>query len=238
MKKVVFFDLDGTLLPMKDLDVFIKAYVSSMAKHLAKDGYDPEKLVLAFKAGLVAMLENDGTMTNEQAFWNAMDKTYGSSLSTDTYENFLKYYETEFDKTRTTCGFNPEAKETIELLHSMSVPCVLATSPVYPRVATQKRMEWAGVSESDFLTVTTFEDSYFAKPNPKYYTTLAESLGYLPSECVMVGNDTRDDLPALEVGMDIFFLTDNLINRDNVDISSYPSGDFKALKKYLMSIFK
>lgn len=237
MKKVVFFDLDGTLLPMKDLGAFLKIYIDSMAKHLAKDGYDAEKLPAAFMAGLTAMLENDGTMTNEQAFWKNMDKSYGDSIS-DATESFLHYYEEDFEKARIACGYAPEAKEILELLHSMNVPCVLATSPVYPMIATRKRMEWAGISEDDFIAVTSFENSYYAKPNPKYYTTLAESLGYLPSECVMVGNDTRDDLPALEVGMDIFLLTDNLINRDNVDISSYPNGDFKALKKYLMSIFE
>ena len=238
MKKVVFFDLDGTLLPMKDLGVFIKAYVSTMANHLAKDGYDPEKLTASFSAGLHAMINNDGTRTNEQAFWEAMDATYGENLSETTRESFSKYYYEEFDSTRSACGYAPEAKEILELLHSMNVPCVLATSPVYPRIATQKRMEWAGISEDDFIAITSFEDSYFAKPHPKYYTALIESLGYLPEECIMVGNDTRDDLPALKVGMDLFFLTNDLLNRDNIDISGLPQGDFNALKEYLIANLK
>ncbi|MBQ7387332.1 MAG: HAD family hydrolase [Clostridia bacterium] len=236
MIKVVFFDLDGTLLPM-DLGVFIKAYVGSMAKHLAKDGYDFDRLIKAFMAGMTAMLENDGTRTNEAAFWESMDSTYGGSVSSAT-ESFERYYAEEFDKVSATCGYTPEAKETLELLHSMNVPCVLATSPVYPVIATHKRMAWAGVSPSDFIAVTTFEDSRFAKPNPKYFSELASSLGYLPEECLVVGNDTRDDLSAVTVGMKIFFLTNDLINRDNIDISEYPHGDFAALKEYLISIFK
>lgn len=237
MKKVVFFDLDGTLLPMKDLDAFIKMYVGSMANHLAKDGYDAEKLPAAFMAGLTAMLKNDGTMTNEQAFWENMDKSYGANIS-DATESFLHYYEEDFEKARIACGYAPEAKEILELLHSMNVPCVLATSPVYPMIATKKRMEWAGISDDDFIAVTSFENSYYAKPNPKYFTALASSLGYLPEECLVVGNDTRDDLAAVNAGMDIFFLTNDLINRDGIDISCYPKGDFDDLKQYLINTFK
>ena len=120
----------------------------------------------------------------------------------------------------------------------MNVPCVLATSPVYPMIATKKRMEWAGISDDDFIAVTSFENSYYAKPNPTYFTALASSLGYLPEECLVVGNDTRDDLAATSAGMDIFFLTNDIINRDNIDISCYPQGDFADLKEYLIANFK
>ena len=44
MKKVILFDLDGTLLPM-DQEVFTKAYFSRLAKFLMPFGYAPKKVV-------------------------------------------------------------------------------------------------------------------------------------------------------------------------------------------------
>ena len=49
----------------------------------------------------------------------------------------------------------------------------------------------------------------------------------------MVGNDVREDMVAQSVGMKVFLLTDCIINKDNEDISVYPSGDFNAFIEWL-----
>ena len=41
--KTIFFDLDGTLLPM-DQEAFVKAYTKGLAGYMMPYGYDPEKL--------------------------------------------------------------------------------------------------------------------------------------------------------------------------------------------------
>ena len=38
---------------------------------------------------------------------------------------------------------------------------------------------------------------------------------------------------AKDLGMDVFLLTDCLINKPNADISVYPHGGFDELKDYL-----
>ena len=53
-------------------------------------------------------------------------------------------------------------------------------------------------------------------------------------ECIMVGNDVEEDMIARELGMDVFLLTDCLLNRKNRDNSQYPQGGFDELMKYLM----
>ena len=52
----------------------------------------------------------------------------------------------------------------------------------------------------------------------------------------MVGNDVDEDMAAKKVGMDVFLLTDCLINKENKDISSYPHGDFDALNEYIKAL--
>jgi hypothetical protein len=52
----------------------------------------------------------------------------------------------------------------------------------------------------------------------------------------MVGNDTLDDMVAETVGMKVFLLTNNLVNRENKDISAYPNGGYTELRKLLEEI--
>ena len=59
------------------------------------------------------------------------------------------------------------------------------------------------------------------------------ALGVKPEECLMVGNDATEDMAAREVGMDVFLLTDCLINAKNRDLNAYPRGDFAALNAYI-----
>jgi hypothetical protein len=52
----------------------------------------------------------------------------------------------------------------------------------------------------------------------------------------MVGNDVSDDMTAEKLGLRVFLLTDNLINKENEDISLYPHGGFAELIEFLKNI--
>lgn len=68
--RVVCFDMDGTLLPM-DIDEFLGAYYKDIAAYVAKSGRDQEAFQAAFNAGVKAMVKNDGSRTNAEAYWGA-----------------------------------------------------------------------------------------------------------------------------------------------------------------------
>ena len=72
-----------------------------------------------------------------------------------------------------------------------------------------------------------------SKPDPEIYRFTMDKLGRKPEECLMVGNDATEDMAAREVGMDVFLLTDCLINAKNRDLNAYPRGDFAALNAYI-----
>ena len=124
----------------------------------------------------------------------------------------------------------------IDILKQKNIPIILATNPIFPAVATEARISWAGLDKNDFLFYTTYENSRYCKPNPKYYLEVAEKLGVKPEECLMVGNDTLDDMVAETVGMKVFLLTNNLVNRESKDISAYPNGGYTELRKLLEEI--
>ena len=49
----------------------------------------------------------------------------------------------------------------------------------------------------------------------------------------MVGNDATEDTAAKTLGIEVFLLTDCLINKKGIDISEYPSGGFDELLEYI-----
>ena len=231
MIEIVLFDLDGTLLPM-DQDVFIEKYMGLLAQKLEPYGYNPKHLVGAVWRGTGAMVQNTGEKTNETVFWESFCDTFGPDAIRD-LPLFEEFYAADFAGTRTTCGFAPEAAETIRLLKEKNVRCALATNPLFPRIATVQRIRWAGLDPEDFELVTTYENSRRCKPNPDYYREVAEALGVKPENCLMVGNDAREDMAAQKIGMRTFLLTPCLINKEGADITQWPNGDFAALEAFL-----
>ena len=109
--KVVLFDLDGTLLPM-DQDVFTKCYFKYLSANLSKYGYEPQKLIDSVWSGTMAMIKNGGENTNEEVFWAAFAKVCGDRVYDDK-PRFDKFYEGDFDKIKSCCGFSEKAAELI-----------------------------------------------------------------------------------------------------------------------------
>ena len=229
--KAVLFDLDGTLLPM-DQDLFIKAYFGGLAKRLAPLGYEAKALIDGIWKGTAAMVKNDGTKRNEEAFWQTFTTLFGEKAKAD-IPHFDAFYREDFDGVAASCGYSPKAREVIDLLKSNSIRTVLATNPIFPAIATEKRMRWAGLSPDDFAYYTTYENSRYCKPNPAYYRDILSHLELDPEECIMVGNDVEEDMVAATLGMKVFLLTDCLISRNETDLSQYPHGGFDELLDYL-----
>jgi len=229
--KVVLFDLDGTLLPM-DQDVFVKSYFGKLAATLAPHGYDPKELISAVWAGTLAMIQNAGERSNEQVFWDDFATRWGERARKD-LPLFNSFYQNEFDEVRQVCGYTPQAHKILDQIKAMGLRTVLATNPIFPAAATQKRIQWAGLSVQDFELYTTYENSRYCKPNLKYFLDITSQLGVHPEECLMVGNDVGDDMVAAELGMKVFLLTDCLINSTNTDIDQFPHGGFPELSVFL-----
>ena len=234
MITTVFFDLDGTLLPM-DQEKFVKSYLGRMAKKMAPHGYDPEMLVKSIWMGTGAMVKNDGSATNETVFWNVFDQLFGRDTRVDE-PLFEEFYRNEFQAVKDDCGFDPRAAEAIRQIKALGLRTVLATNPLFPPIATHSRVRWAGLGPEDFEFITTYDNSCFCKPNPDYYREILGKLNLKAEECVMVGNDVNEDMVARELGMKVFLLTDCILNKDNKDISQYPCGSFPELLDYIWSL--
>ena len=230
----VLFDLDGTLLPM-DQDIFVKEYFGRIAGKLAPQGYEPQRLVDTIWRGTGAMVKNDGSTSNEEAFWKVAVAVYGDRIMKDKHF-FDEFYETEFDKIKSVCGYHPAAAGIVHRLKEKGLRVALATNPIFPARATQWRIQWAGLTPEDFELYTTYENSRYCKPNLDYYRDILTQLNVSADECLMVGNDVGEDMVASHLGMKVFLLTDCLINRTGADISRYPHGSFAELAAFIENL--
>ena len=232
--QTVLFDLDGTLLPM-DQDLFVKTYFKRLATKLAPYGYEPAQLIDAIWAGTAAMIQNNGHQSNENAFWNTFTGIFGLR-ALEHLPVFEDFYANEFQSAQSVCGHTPHAAEVISLVKEKGFRIALATNPIFPAIATESRIRWAGLSHEDFELYTTYENSRFCKPNPAYYRDILAQLNVKPEDCLMVGNDVSEDMVAQTLGMQVFLLTDCLINKDNTDISPYPHGGYRELMEYIRNL--
>lgn len=234
MVTTILFDLDGTLLPM-DQDEFVREYFKRLAVKVAPLGYEPKKLIEVIWQGMEAMVKNDGTVSNEKAFWNCFEACYGPKVYED-QSVFEEFYRVEFQEVAAYCGCTEKSKEVITKAKEMGYRVVLATNPIFPAIATESRMRWAGLQPEDFEMYTTYENSVHCKPNLEYYKDILQKINCRAEECLMVGNDVAEDMVAEKLGMKVFLLKDCIINKEEKDISSYPQGGFEEFLDYLQEI--
>ena len=149
MYKNYLFDLDGTLLPM-DMEKFVKLYFSSLCKRCTPViKIEPDALIKAMWAGTDAMTKNDNSRTNREVFWETAGKVSGADL--EKFDDlFTDYYENEFIVPKDATSFTPYAKKSIDFIKKNGGRLIAATNPIFPFVATKRRLEWAGVSPYDF----------------------------------------------------------------------------------------
>lgn len=231
-RPVVLFDLDGTLLPM-DIELFEKAYFKGLCRAVPE--MEPRALVAAVWAGTKAMVLNDGTKTNREAFAEVFTRNTGL----DYYENeprFLDFYRGDFQKCAQVCGLSPLSREIVHTLRQKGYVVAIATNPLFPETATYSRLRWLGLEPEEFPLVTTFETSRRAKPNPAYYEEVCGRLGVAPGDCVMVGNDVEEDGCAAELGMRVLLVTDCLLNKRGLPTENFETGTLEGILAWARSL--
>ena len=119
-------------------------------------GYDLDALVKGIWKGTGAMVKNDGTKTNEEAFWEVFCRIFGEEAKND-IEIFNSFYENEFNKAKDVCGYNEASAEIVAALKDKGIDVVLASNPLFPMVAQKNRMRWAGLNIDDFSYIHIIE---------------------------------------------------------------------------------
>lgn len=227
----VFFDLDGTLLPI-DTKTFMKGYMASIGRFMAEHGLDAEAGGEALFAGVMAMGQNDGSATNRDAFWKVFCERMGKSAE-EWEPLFMDYYLNRFDEVGAGVEANPASAAAVRALKERGYRLAVTTMPMFPLVAVEARLRWAGLNPEDFAFITTYENSTSVKPYEAYYAEALGRAGVTGKEVLMVGNHNREDGGATKVGCDIYFVTDHLIEtEDGLDVSACKHGTMEEFARF------
>jgi HAD superfamily hydrolase (TIGR01549 family) len=226
MIRAVLIDLDDTLLVNK-MDIFLPAYFQKLGEYLA-DRIDPDQMLTELLNGTQQMLTNlDPTCTLERAFADHFYPVLGFDEQ-PLRDHIEVFYREIFPTLKTLTAERPEAKTFVNHLSEEGVDLVVATNPLFPRLAVEERLRWAGfTSEFPFDLIAAYEQFHFTKPHLEYYTEILGRLGLGPQDAVMLGDDPANDLaPAQSLGMGSFHLS-------QAPSEAHDGGDFEAASLWI-----
>ncbi len=229
--RAVFFDLDGTLLPM-DLDEFLKCYFGSIAGFMARAGADPADFERGLSAGIAAMRDHGLDTTNDQEFWGAFMR-YNDGYWSDWVDRFDAYYREVFPEVGRMVSPDPNAARAVKVLAEKGYPLLLTTMPLFPPAAVDERLRWAGLDPALFKRTTCFDNSRSTKPHAAYFVENMLAADVPAEKVLMVGNNTVEDLACCALGSDAFLVTDNLLNPDGLDVASVRNGTLEEFASWV-----
>lgn len=235
MFTTLLFDLDGTLLDI-DMDIFLPRYFQILTRRFS-DVIAPEKFVKHLLHSTRLMITNkDKHKTNEEVFMEEFIPRIGlpreelQSILTDIYTN-------DFGHLGKYTRREPLARTIINLSYKKGLELIIATNPVFPRLAIEHRLRWAGIDAFPFRLVTTYENMHFCKPHREYYEEILSLVGRKPEECLMIGNDTIEDLAAAQAGIKTFLVKDHLLdNGGKKTLSPDYQGYLKDLYRFIKDL--
>jgi len=235
MKNTILFDLDGTVLPM-DFDMFMKLYFYNMGEHF-KSVIESDKIFKYIMEATSVMIQTNNGDTNEKTFMNHFASLIDGSI--DEYRAmFDNYYETTFENVKPSTYVSEYMIKSIKLLKEKGYTIALATNPLFPLKANHKRIAWAGLTPGDFDYISSFEQNKYCKPHVEYYYEVLESLGKKAEECIMIGNDVFDDLPASKIGIETYLIKEHLLNKNNIQFNDEILLDYEGFYQFAKKMKK
>lgn len=223
MINTILFDLDGTLLPI-DAKAFEKIYFGGLSSHFT-DMYTPEAFMKLIWDATIAMVMDTSDQTNETVFMNALGSVVNEKLG-EMQKRFAHFYQHDFDLIRSAVIESAEVKEAVALLKQKGYTLVIATNPMFPKIAIEKRISWTGLNREDFSYVTSFENNHYCKPQPQFFSEILSDIKKKPEECMMVGNDAQEDMVAKALGIQTYLITTHLVARPNKPIVADHQGTY------------
>ncbi|MEG0096612.1 MAG: HAD family hydrolase [Raoultibacter sp.] len=235
--RAIFFDLDGTLLPL-DMDAFMGGYFLSIESFVEEHGLDVVCFTAALRSGIGAMAHNDGMRTNEEMFWRVfLDEIESNTPKEVDWKSLLnEFYEKDFGEIGAGMPLNPLSSVVVETLKEKGYTLALTTMPMFPACAVDWRLNWGDVDPAAFSRITTYENSSAIKPNTAYYEENLAAFDCKPEEVLMVGNNTREDLACLKVGMPAYLITDCLIDPDGFDLEAVDHGSMQEFFEFVCAL--
>ena len=198
----LLLDLDGTLIHSGNflLNFEFIARILPMLKHFRgwkvalrtlKEMQDVVKTPSKEKTNQERVVEI--FQTNFQISREEAEKHLLKSIQT-----VFPQLESHFGKILGAADFVDWAKDHFSL--------TLATNPMWTAEFVHMRMRWGGINPEHFKSITTADRMHACKPLPEYYQELLMQEQFSAEDCLLVGNERRMDLPAVQTGLPVYLI--------------------------------
>ncbi len=228
MKLSVLFDLDDTLLILKDS--FFSEYMVLLADTLKSVHQDVFNH--AMKQAVTALAVKD---LPEKSLKEVFDENFYPAIGAtpESLSDILtEFYTHEFRFLQGTAVHNPDAIALMNWTIAKGFDVAIATNPYFPQIATSQRLDWANLSGSDisYHCVSTYEFFHFTKPNPAYFAEMLGYLGWQKQPAVMLGDSLMNDVIGPEkLGIPGFHVTRVPVQREKANPYSSSGSLIDAL---------
>ena len=210
----LLFDLDNTLVFM-DENQFVMAYATNAASYFSDVFPDPKVFVHHLLAGTRYMVSTKNTKTNIEKFFDYFLPQCNQLSKEVVYKRFLDFYTTDFDNVQSIVKTNAIVPKIFDMvLEKFQV--VIATNPLFPEIATLKRIRWAGLGDyvNKIELITHGEDFSTSKPDIAYYQEILDKIDKKPADCLIIGNDLYNDGSGSRLGMKFFHVINKVEDSD------------------------
>lgn len=207
---VLLLDLDDTLL-QNPTNTFFPAYLKALTTHMARYS-QPAHFTQALMAGTQRMIENRRV---ERTLKEVFDEYFYPTINYSPEKlqpEINHFYRQVFPTLQPLTQPQDGAQELIAHTAQQNWQVVIATNPIFPRLAIEHRLAWAGLppEKNNFALIPSYEHFHFAKPSAEYYAEILARLGWPQKSLLVVGNDPDLDIrPAQKMGLPTFWVTDS-----------------------------
>ena len=230
--KAVLFDLDNTLISFDEI-VFFKEYMKKLFVHFA-DLMTVEDFTNKLLFSTFVMVENNGKQPNVDSFMESFGNEINADKN-DVLQRFIYFYEKDFKQFKPLMTPIENTYDVLYYTQQKGLKTVIATNPMFPMNVQEYRINWAGLDNLSFDLITSADNTSFCKPNLDYYRDICEKINVSPGNCLMVGNDSFNDMIASKIGMKTYLTTDSeyisielsRLLAQKVDLEM-PSPDYKG----------
>lgn len=200
--KHILVDLDGTLLGNRNFSVSIDFVTKALTTLKKYKGWRKSITTLLAIQNEFRRVSSD--ITND----NRVIKVFAEKMemSEEKAREFLRASVGDiFPALQKHFYPMPGSKEFLDWA-SQHFNLILATNPVWPAPIIEMRVKWAGIDPKIFSEITDITKSKACKPSAQYYEDILKRNKIRASECLLVGNELKMDLPATKVGIKTFIV--------------------------------
>ncbi len=229
-------DLDGTLLDaherLSQIDFLSKA-IPEMSRLTEKSWYQILKAMRNVQKEVTKPNTPHGPNMRTRV---AMAVAHALGLTVEVSDQVIQtMLQTVFPTIQRHFFPVPGAKDFVDWAKD-HYPMILATNPIWTEEYVRMRLDWAQIPVDYFKWVSYSDIMWDLKPRSRYYQDVLAREHLDATNCLLIGNDPKRDVPAVQVGISVFLLSreDECVPlKTGPDQAPAWRGSYRVLRKLL-----